>query len=53
MIKLAAYAKLNLSLSILGLRQDGFHELESIVQTIDLADTITIEFIATSRNLLL
>lgn len=45
MIKLAAYAKLNLSLSILGLRQDGFHELESIVQTIDLADTITIEFI--------
>ncbi len=45
MIRLAAYAKLNLSLSILGLRQDGFHELESIVQTIDLADTITIEFI--------
>jgi len=44
MIKLAAYAKLNLSLSILGLREDGFHELESIVQTVDLADTITIEF---------
>jgi len=46
MIRLAAYAKLNLSLSILGLRQDGFHEVESIVQTVDLADTITIEFVA-------
>lgn len=37
-----AYAKLNLSLEVVGLRSDGLHEIRSIVQTIDLADRIQI-----------
>lgn len=37
---LLAYAKLNLSLRVLGKREDGFHEILSLVQTIDLADRI-------------
>lgn len=35
-----AYAKLNLSLVVLGRRSDGYHDIDSIVQTVDLADTI-------------
>ena len=39
-----AYAKLNLSLAVLGLCGDGFHEIDSEVQTIDLCDRLTIAF---------
>ncbi len=42
-ITLHTYAKLNLSLRIIRRRNDGFHDLDSLVQTIDLADTITLE----------
>ena len=39
-----AYAKLNLSLNILGKRPDGFHNLESImVPVVDLYDTLEFE----------
>ncbi len=38
-----ACAKLNLHLEILGRRADGFHELETLFQTIDLADAVTVE----------
>jgi 4-diphosphocytidyl-2-C-methyl-D-erythritol kinase len=41
-MKLLAFAKLNLSLAILGRRADGYHELLSVAQTIDLADEIDI-----------
>lgn len=41
-IDLLAYAKLNLSLRVVGCRSDGFHELDSIVQTVDLADRIEV-----------
>lgn len=37
-----AYAKLNLSLEVCGRRSDGFHDIRSLVQTIDLADRIEI-----------
>ena len=40
MITLNAYAKLNLSLNVTGKRADGYHELDSIMQTISLADTV-------------
>ena len=33
-----AYAKINLGLKILGRRKDGFHDLVSICQTVDLSD---------------
>ena len=42
MIRLLAYAKINLSLSVLRRREDGFHEIDSLIQTIDLADEITV-----------
>ena len=35
-----AYAKINLTLDVLGRRADGFHELATVMQTIDLHDTI-------------
>ncbi len=39
-VNLLAYAKLNVSLRIRGRRPDGYHEIDSIVQTIDLADRL-------------
>jgi 4-diphosphocytidyl-2-C-methyl-D-erythritol kinase len=41
-MKLRAFAKLNLSLTIVGRRADGYHELLSVAQTIDLADEIDV-----------
>lgn len=41
-IKLKANAKINLALSITGRRSDGYHELESVMQSIDLADDVTV-----------
>ncbi|NNC75642.1 MAG: 4-(cytidine 5'-diphospho)-2-C-methyl-D-erythritol kinase [Acidimicrobiia bacterium] len=34
------YAKVNLALRVRGLRRDGYHELSSLSQSIDLADTV-------------
>ncbi len=41
-IKIQCPAKINLTLKILNKRQDGFHNLESIMQTISLYDYLTI-----------
>lgn len=41
-IKVEAYAKINLTLEILGRRCDGYHELRSIVMPVSLADTIAL-----------
>ena len=35
-MKVKAYGKVNLSLDIVGKREDGYHFLEMIMQTIDL-----------------
>jgi 4-diphosphocytidyl-2-C-methyl-D-erythritol kinase len=35
-----SYAKINLTLDVLGRRVDGYHELATIMQTVDLYDTI-------------
>ena len=43
MLVSAAHAKLNLSLAITGRREDGFHELISLVVPIGLADTLTLD----------
>nr|ABZ06439.1 putative GHMP kinases putative ATP-binding protein [uncultured marine microorganism HF4000_010I05] len=37
-----AFAKLNLTLEVLGRRDDGYHEVRTILQTIDLADRIEV-----------
>jgi 4-diphosphocytidyl-2-C-methyl-D-erythritol kinase len=42
--RLRALAKINLDLRVLGKRDDGYHELRTIFQTISLADTIEIAF---------
>jgi 4-diphosphocytidyl-2-C-methyl-D-erythritol kinase len=42
-ISLKAPAKINLYLRVLGKREDGYHEIESLVQAIDLYDEIVIE----------
>lgn len=41
-IKIQCPAKINLTLKILNKREDGFHNLESIMQTINLYDYLTI-----------
>jgi 4-diphosphocytidyl-2-C-methyl-D-erythritol kinase len=38
-----APAKVNWTLEVLGKRPDGYHEVRSVMQTIDLCDTITLE----------
>ncbi len=37
-----AYAKINLTLDVLGKREDGYHDLQSIMQTVSLHDTVEI-----------
>jgi 4-diphosphocytidyl-2-C-methyl-D-erythritol kinase len=40
-VSVNSYAKVNLSLDILERRPDGFHDIESVMQSIDLHDMIT------------
>lgn len=40
-----SYAKINLTLDVLGKRGDGYHELATIMQTIDLHDTLCLSTI--------
>ena len=37
-----AYAKVNLFLEITGKREDGYHEIDTVMQTVSLADTVTV-----------
>lgn len=38
-----AYAKLNLTLDVLGKREDGYHDLKSVMQTISIRDDVEID----------
>jgi 4-diphosphocytidyl-2-C-methyl-D-erythritol kinase len=41
-LRLKSYAKVNLGLEVLGLRDDGYHELRTLFQTIDLHDDVVL-----------
>ena len=43
-----SYAKINLTLDVLGKRPDGYHELATVMQTVDLYDTLC--FVATDED---
>lgn len=43
MITITAPAKINLTLEVLGKRTDGFHEIRSVMQTINLCDRLSFE----------
>lgn len=51
-INLKSFAKINLSLKVSGLRSDGFHEIDSTMQSISLYDLIFIEKIPTSFEII-
>lgn len=38
-----AYAKINLTLDVMGKRNDGYHEVDMVMQTVDLSDSIWLE----------
>lgn len=55
-ITVTAPAKLNLTLDVLGKRKDGYHEMKMVMQSVSLADTLTLtlepgEGIVLSTNL--
>ena len=43
-----SYAKINIGLDVIGRRDDGYHNLRMIMQSIDLYDIITVEKTKTS-----
>ena len=43
-IEIKSYAKVNLALDVVGLREDGYHLLETVMQKIGLADDILIRW---------
>lgn len=43
MICLNAYAKINWTLNILGTRDDGYHQMDMLMQSVDVCDTLWLE----------
>jgi 4-diphosphocytidyl-2-C-methyl-D-erythritol kinase len=41
-IQIEAYGKVNISLDVIGKRKDNYHEIETIMQQIDLKDVLII-----------
>ena len=42
-MEVRAHAKLNLTLDVLGKRPDGYHDLRMVMQSVALADVLTLE----------
>ena len=43
-VTVPAYAKLNLTLDVLNRRQDGYHDMRMVMQSVSLCDTLTLRF---------
>ena len=52
-IALKAYAKINLGLAVLGRREDGFHELRTVYQSVSLADDVAVTLTSASDKVTL
>lgn len=52
-IQLKARAKINLALDVTRKREDGYHDLKMVMQTIDLYDKVTIKKIAANKIILI
>jgi len=46
-----AFSKINLILDVIARRQDGYHEVRSVMQSLELHDTVTIEVLPSSCEL--
>ena len=44
-MKIKSYGKINLSLDVTGLREDGYHTLDTVMQKISLCDEVTVKWI--------
>ena len=53
MLRELARAKINLTLDILGIRSDGYHEVSMILQTIELADELELKKISSGVKLMM
>ena len=51
-IKIKCPAKINLTLEVLNKREDGFHNIKSIMQTINLYDFLTISLEESEKNII-
>ena len=51
MITLKAYAKINLTLDVVGKRDNGYHDVEMIMQQVDLYDLVTVSRIEDSNEI--
>ncbi len=47
-MNIKAYAKINLSLALTGVREDGYHTLHSVMQTVSLCDALSVELAETT-----
>lgn len=50
-LKLPSFAKINLYLRVVGKRPDGYHEIETIFQTVSLCDFLTFEKVENSTEI--
>lgn len=50
-ITVKAYAKINLCIDVLGKRPDGYHEILTVMQQVDLFDLVTVSWIAGNRDI--
>ncbi len=42
-VRLKAYAKVNYALDVVGVRADGYHDIRTVMQSVSLADVVTVE----------